>query len=92
MISDEQREIIKPVLGNRFSKEVKELLESGGKKAYSAGFISNVLNGNYENEEIEGALIELYDKRLKEKKKLDRKKKNLLKIKPEAVTPGSMNN
>lgn len=73
MISEIQREKLKPILGNRFSKEVQKILQESDKTVYSKGFISNVLNGNYENTDVECALVELYQKRHKEKKRLQKK-------------------
>lgn len=87
MITEAEREALKPVLGTRFSKDVKNILlekkiYTKGADTYSAGFISNVYNGRYENVDVEAAIYELYDRRSKTRELVQKRKQALLKSKP----------
>lgn len=90
MISETEREKMKEVIGSRFSPDIKKILEEKNLPVKSAGFISHVFNGRYENLDIENAFLELYNKKLADLRKLKKAKKNLNKKEPEAVTSGSI--
>lgn len=83
MISPEEREVLKPVLGTSYSEDVLHVLKDKGvnsKKGspFSPAFIVNVFNGVYENLHIESAILEVYQNRIGEKKKLEWQKDQLL--------------
>jgi len=68
MITNAQRKKFKKVLKGRFSKDVLTILETKGVvneegKPFSVSFISHVFNGRYDNEDIEIAILEVYQER-----------------------------
>jgi hypothetical protein len=94
MITNIERENLKPILGTRYSKAILEILSQYGVtkengNEYSIGFISHVLNGRYENQAIEMAIYELYDRKQKISIELLKKRKKAATKKPEARTPGN---
>ena len=94
MITQIERENLKKTLGTRYSKAVLDILsEYGATKEngnpYSIGFISHVFNGRYENQAIEMAIYELYDRKQKSSLELLKKRKKAATKKPEARTPGN---
>lgn len=65
MISKEQREKLKEVLGYHYTDGVLKILEekkiySRNGKPYGSSMIRNVFNGLNENESIENAIITLF--------------------------------
>ena len=78
MITVAQRKKLKKVFKNGYSQGVKEILNAKNivsKKGnpFSDSYINHVFNGRNENEAIEEAIFELYQKRLSiisEKKQL----------------------
>lgn len=90
MFSTEQKELMRPVLGNSYSGDVLEVLKDKGIKSrkggfYKAPFIVNVFNGEYENHHIESAILEVYNNRLEEIKKLEWQKDQLLPAKSDTI-------
>lgn len=83
MITNEQRDAFKKVLGNRYSPKVKSILkensvkDSSG-KIYSDQMIRNVFNGVCSNDGIENAIMEAVKIQLSENKQNERKKKKLV--------------
>jgi len=76
MIKNAQRKKFKKVLKGRFSKDVltslkvKNIVNEEG-KPFSVSFISHVFNGRYDNEDIETAILEVFQER-----KLELSKRN----------------
>jgi len=61
MITKQEAEKMKLIIGSRFTKKIQQILINKGLEPYSKGFISNVLNGRYENPAIEKAFLELVE-------------------------------
>jgi len=95
MITVAQRNKIKKVLGNRYSKRVQVLLNEKGifnkkDETYSIAYISHVFNGRNSDDRIEKVIFELYQKVRDEQSEMRIEKKQILENKkPEAVTSGS---
>ncbi len=92
MITKADEKKIRAVIGTRFSAEILKILEEKGIKnpqgePYSDRYVSHILNGRYENQEIEKAFWELRTKKLALKAEI----KTLRNKKPEAVTSGLIN-
>jgi hypothetical protein len=94
MITVSVRKKLKKVFNNRYSKEVQDLLKVKGvlgKKGLPHGiaYISHVFNGRNSDDDIELAILELYQKRRDEQSKNKIYRKQLLENKkPEAGTSG----
>jgi len=95
MISENDRDLLRPVIGHRYTKEVSKILiekniKTSSGEFYSPEFITHVFNGRYENQGIEMAFFELFDRK---KELINRtnalREKFLSTKKPEATTPGS---
>lgn len=85
MITTEQKEAFKKVLGNRYTAKVKIVLKqkkikNRNGKAHSSAMITNVINGEFSHAIIEDAIIEAVEFELKENKKAERKKEKLLNL------------
>ena len=61
MITKQEAEKMKLIIGSRFTKKIQQILINKGLQPYSKGFISNVFNGRYENPTIEKAFLELVE-------------------------------
>lgn len=84
MITEIQRDsIIKAIGKNHISKIYDWLKTTDFKSIYgrevSKGMISKVLNGTWDNEIIETAILDCASKKLYERKVLEEKKANILK-------------
>lgn len=80
---------LRAIIGNVFTKNIQKILEENNQRVYSDRYISHVLNGRYENLEIEKAFYILSENISEEKKLLKKSKRKLEKNKPEADTSGS---
>lgn len=96
MITIGQRKKLLKVFKTGYSKEVQALLEeqnivSKSGNAYGESFIRHVFNGRNNNEAIENAIFELYQKKIYSINKKNTLRKQILenKKKPEAGTPGN---
>jgi hypothetical protein len=89
MISEDLRLELKKFLGARFSKDVNKNLESKGLKTYSPGFISQVLNGESDNLDVEQALLFIANERKEAIQSLENSKSAFIKKIPKAVTSGT---
>ena len=83
MILEEERLILKELLGSRYTADVKKkLLQKGitsqGAETFSRGFISNVFSGTYENTEVETAIWEVAAERKAKKEMQERLKQDLM--------------
>ncbi|RZJ71105.1 hypothetical protein [Flavobacterium sp.] len=90
MITKADEKKLRAVIGTRFSAEILKILAEKGITnksgvAYSDRYVSHVLNGRYENQEIEKAFWELRNSKLEASRLI----KSLKNKKPEAVTSGS---
>lgn len=97
MITVRQRNKMKKVFKNGYSKGVQALLKEKGvvnRRGLPFGefYINHVFNGRNSNIEIENALIELYEKKDIELKIIHNKRKEVFnkKRKPEAGTSGQI--
>ena len=84
MISIEEKEEIISVIGKHYSIPIikhLEALEIKPKKTdvFTTGLIQQIVNGNYTNEEIEIAILELVKITKKQKEKRAKKRKSLIK-------------
>ncbi|GGF25734.1 hypothetical protein [Flavobacterium limi] len=82
MITAAQRNKMKKVFKTGYSKEVKMLLEEKeiwNKKGlpFSNSYITHVFNGRNTNNDIEEAIIELYQKRLYEETEITLRRKEI---------------
>ncbi|MDA0175884.1 hypothetical protein OOZ35_14120 [Mesoflavibacter profundi] len=82
MITKTVRRKLKRHLKNRYTTDVLKLLSdkqmfNKNGQPYSRGFISHVFNGLNENEDVENAIIEVYEKR---KLKVSKKKLKINKV------------
>lgn len=78
MITKEEAEKMKNIIGSRFTKKIQQILIANGHGTYSKGFISNVFNGRYENTAIEKAFLELVERTKADAELINMKKNNLL--------------
>ena len=53
MITTEEKEKLKPILGGNYTQEVIKGLIENGCRSYSANYIKSVLNSKAENSDIE---------------------------------------
>lgn len=95
MITPRQRNKMKKVFKNGYSKDVQVLLNEKGVlnrrgRPFSDSYINHVFNGRNSNTDIEDALLELYEKKDIELKKIQSRRKEIFsaKKKPEAGTSG----
>lgn len=84
MISTEEKELIIEILGKHYSSKVIEEFERLGFKPVRAikfqqNYIHQLVNGNYENEVHEFALLNFVKRKKKEKIQLKKKRKQLTK-------------
>ncbi len=89
MISKEQREKIKKMVGREYAFQVAEILKEYGVKsrngtAYSLSMIRNVYNGINENMAIESAIFELYMRKKKVKNEIEHARNKILGISQES--------
>jgi len=81
MLTNLDREILKPVLGKRYSSAVlkilqaKEVTKANG-EAYGNSSVTAVFNGKRDNHHIELAIWELYKRIEKESQRLDEIRKS----------------
>ncbi|WP_289659457.1 hypothetical protein [Flavobacterium panacagri] len=88
---------MKKVFKNGYSKDVQALLNLKGVvsrkgKPFSESYINHVFNGRNSNNDIENALIELYEKKDIELKRIQYLRREIFnnKKKPEAGTSGKI--
>ncbi|MEN8185531.1 MAG: hypothetical protein ABFR05_00220 [Bacteroidota bacterium] len=79
MISKSERNKIKKVIGREYSKEVLQILNERGvvnkqNKSHNSVYITKVLNGQNNNEDVEDAIYEL----VRRKKLAIAKRKSIL--------------
>ena len=84
MISEDQKHAFKTILGSHYTaKVIAELKVKGVKdsfgKTHSSKMITQVMNGETAHVLIEDAIISAVSNKIKENKRLERKKNNLLK-------------
>ena len=95
MISENDRELLRPVIGHRYTKEVSKILIEKNIKTssgddYSPEFITHVFNGRHENQGIEMAFFELFDRKNEIVNQTNALREKFLSTKkPEASTSGS---
>ncbi len=95
MITNSDRQVLRPLIGHRYTVKIKEILKEFQVKTtsgeeYSPQFITHVFNGRFENQGIETAFFELADRNKTIIQKNEKLRKKILKTKkPEATTPGS---
>jgi hypothetical protein len=82
MITPEDKERLKPILGLNYTTAVLKVLADKGMtqdngKPYSAPFVRNVFCGTYERSDIEIAIYEVYKSRLDLKKQAELSKSQL---------------
>jgi len=80
MLTDSDREILKPVLGSRYSAEVLKILHDkektkGNGKPYGNGAITAVFNGKRKNVDIEIAIWELFNRIVLQRKRIAKMRK-----------------
>ncbi|HEX8574828.1 MAG TPA: hypothetical protein VF677_00895 [Flavobacterium sp.] len=78
MITKQESEKMKLIIGSRFTKKIQQILINNGLEPYSRGFISNVFNGRYENPAIEKAFLELVEKTKADAEMIIARKNNLM--------------
>lgn len=83
MFSNQEKEVLRPVLGTSYSDDVLEVLKEKGinsKKGqpFSPSYIVNVFNAVYANPHIEAAILEVYKKRKEALDQLQWEKDQLL--------------
>lgn len=81
MITEKDRESLKKVIGNRYSRKVLQILNkneaiTSAGKSFSIEYIRQVFNGHHENKDVELAIYELRDKELILDKEIAQKKKS----------------
>jgi len=83
MITAEQKKKLKSVLKNGYPKEVqknlnkKKLLNQRG-NPYRIGFILDVMNGIFENYQVEETIIKLYQIKVEETRLIHERRNNIL--------------
>ena len=84
MITTNERNELKQVLGAHYTSEVLNQLKADGvlnssNKPHSAQMVRVVFNGARHHEEIEAAIYKVYAAKKKELRKLKRKRQSILK-------------
>lgn len=84
MIDQELKNKIIATIGKHYTAPIierldsKEIFDAKG-KSYSPGSISNIVCGSAENETVENEIIDFVADKIKEKLKVQNKRRNLLK-------------
>lgn len=84
MITDEQGENIKKIIGSNYSTKIetyliKRTLRNNKGLPYSAHYIRNVVNGNTYNDELEGYIFDAADYYRKKKEREAKRRQKILK-------------